>query len=475
MQNTNFNSMNCQAMVEQIWNYANQIAQIKNCSVEDVAHKLSKEALKKFLENPTEQNKPTHHKLAPEQVDENPSSCYNFFKSFVYDLQDLSHDRRQQILLNLQKYYPNISRMISNELVKEKVHKHLEKPSPFIHLVQKLSESVIGQDAAVNLMASSLTSTESGNRVFMFVGPSGVGKTELAKAVAKTKQSFVTFLMNQYQNDYDLSTFMGASTGYLGSDDLPYFAKALEVCKPSLISSSGLDKVYEVENAVILFDEFEKAHSKIKQSMLNIFSDFFCILRYTQPQIFSGNQNLSVRYQFKNCIMIATSNMYQDHILEAFKSNFSIHGIAEYFKKLNSEYPTKNSYSKELLSRMKVIPFGPIPSGKLYQKIIKRHLDNFLHNLRKKFREVSIENEDKVLSVLEKELYDDGCDIRKMSRYFLDITRLNHEHEHRWCSSSDVKIMFYSDSNTAYIKTFTFIDLMNCYSEVSEPISLKLS
>lgn len=173
-----------------------------------------------------------------------------------------------------------------------------------LHLADELHRRVIGQDEAVDAVADAIQRSRAGlsdpNRPiasFMFLGPTGVGKTELAKALAEymfnTEAAMVRLDMSEYMEKHTVSRLIGAPPGYVGYEEGGQLTEA----------------VRRRPYSVILFDEVEKAHNDVFNVLLQILDDG----RVTDSQGRTVN--------FKNAVIILTSNIGSASILEAMETD----------------------------------------------------------------------------------------------------------------------------------------------------------
>lgn len=395
---------------------------------------LCVDAVIRYLSNPSEKDsKPTSFALAPEQVANTPLEI-EFFELIIAKINNMPPHEKQQLLENFKILYPSVFKFMIDEET-QAILKRTD-PNPLDSIIEKLQASVIGQTRAVHQTASILlrqihTETPK-NECFLFVGPSGVGKTELAIAVGRMQRKFIKFDMAAYASENKISDFFGSSAGLSGSLSRPHFAEKLDETSPDELSeSTKTHLIYEVKNVVILFDEFEKAHTIVRQSLLAIFDKWKCSMSYTQNRRSSFSlkeKKIELEYRFKNCTMIGTSNLFQQDILSAFEKGLSVDEIEELFRKLNQEnqgnFLTQTApFSSELLGRMKVIPFGAIPKGKCYQNILRVKLNLFFIEVKNTygFMSVDYDKNPKLLEILESKLYGTGVDLRRIQRYLSDI------------------------------------------------------
>ena len=212
---------------------------------------------------------------------------------------------------------------------------------------------VIGQDEGVSKVADAILRSRAGIRdprrpigSFMFLGPTGVGKTELAKALAEAlfddERAMVRIDMSEYMEKYSVSRLIGAPPGYVGYDEGGQLTEAVR------------RKPY----AVLLFDEIEKAHPDVFNVLLQVLDDG----RITDSQ--------GRTVDFKNTIIIMTSNLGSDIILDGIRDGEISEGARESVDML-----LKRSFRPEFLNRLdEIICFKPLTKndiGRIIELAIK--------------------------------------------------------------------------------------------------------
>lgn len=358
----------------------------------------------------------------PSQVDPFVrDSDLTYFRNFASSIQN---SPRKRILMNrLKQIYPNVYQHILSEHMKSlpATSREAREDGLYATYFRQLNERVIGQENATGLLAGLLASQqrEPASRVFLFVGPSGVGKTELAKAVSEIKgDRFIRFDMNTHSGASSASDIFGSPAGYVGSTSPPAIAAELEKLHPVTIGRDGRTEIRQVNDAVLLFDELEKAGYETKQSLLRLLDEMTCRVQYTRKR-----ENVSIEYRLRNSILIGTSNLFKGEIRDAFKTGLEAGEVAKLFKQLNEGSSILGKYPEELLNRMCVVPFNPIPRGHCFQSIIKKQLNESCIGFRRKFQfhEVILEHEAEILEALENHLYGTGDDLRGITNFFSKI------------------------------------------------------
>lgn len=262
-----------------------------------------------------------------------------------------------------------------------------------LRLEDELRERVIGQDEAIKAVSNAVIRARAGLKdikrpigSFIFLGPTGVGKTELAKTLARTlfdtEDNIIRIDMSEYMEKYSVSRLIGAPPGYVGYEEGGQLTEAVR------------RKPY----SVILFDEIEKAHDDVFNIFLQILDDG----RLTD--------NKGKTVDFKNCIIIMTSNIGSSHLL----SNTNESGIDENIRKYVMD-EMKARFKPEFLNRLDdIIMFKPLTTNE-----ITKIIDIFIGDIRKRLEDKNIKLHitDEAEKLMAREGYDPVYGARPLKRY----------------------------------------------------------
>ncbi len=260
-----------------------------------------------------------------------------------------------------------VAKLISSE--KEKL----------LNLEENMKKRVIGQDNAIKLVSDAILKSRSGikdpNRPiasFLFLGPTGVGKTEVARTLAyelfDDERHMVRIDMSEYMEKYSVSRLIGSPPGYVGYEEGGQLTEA----------------VRRNPYSIVLFDEIEKAHSDVLNLLLQILDDGRC----------TDSNGRTV--DFKNTIIIMTSNLGSDKILDG-NTNLVMDEV-------------KNSFRPEFINRIDEI----IIFNTLSKDAINKILDKIIFEIENRLKDINVK-----LSITDnarKELIDAGYDINYGAR-----------------------------------------------------------
>ena len=263
-----------------------------------------------------------------------------------------------------------------------------------LHLDDELHKRVIGQDEGVTKVSEAILRSKAGIKdptkpigSFLFLGPTGVGKTELAKALAAglfdNEQNMVRIDMSEYMEKYSVSRLIGAPPGYVGYDEGGQLTEAVR------------RKPY----SVILFDEIEKAHPDVFNVLLQVLDDG----RITDSQ--------GRTVDFKNTIIILTSNIGSSYLLEGIDDNGDINpqNANLVMEELRAHF------RPEFLNRLdEIIMFKPLTKGN-----IRNIIDLLIKDLNKRLedKELHLELTEAAIGFITEEAYDPLYGARPLKRY----------------------------------------------------------
>jgi ATP-dependent Clp protease ATP-binding subunit ClpB len=267
-----------------------------------------------------------------------------------------------------------------------------------MHLEEYLHKRIVGQDEAVKLVSQVVRSSRAGlsdpdkpTGSFIFLGPTGVGKTELAKTLAEflfgSENALVRIDMSEYMEKYSVSRLIGAPPGYVGYEEGGQLTEA----------------VRRRPYSVVLFDEFEKAHQDVFNVLLQVLDDG----RLTD------NQGRTV--DFRNTILIMTSNIGSDLIMAAYERLQDV-GPTEIYTNIKTQILTllRHSLRPEFINRIdEIVVFKPLSVQEI-EKIVEIEFTEVKSRLLG--RGLSATLTEKARNYLAKEGYDPQFGARPLKR-----------------------------------------------------------
>ncbi|MBQ4030870.1 MAG: AAA family ATPase [Bacilli bacterium] len=259
-----------------------------------------------------------------------------------------------------------------------------------LKLEENMGKRVIGQDEVLKKVSNAIIRSRAGikdpNRPigsFLFLGPTGVGKTEVAKTLAyelfDDERHMIRIDMSEYMEAFNVSRLIGAAPGYVGYEEGGQLTEA----------------VRRNPYSIVLFDEIEKAHPDVFNILLQILDDG----RITDSQ--------GRTVDFKNTIIIMTSNLGSEYILENNPNKFEL---------INKEL--HSTFKPEFLNRIdEILYFNSLNKDVVYKILDKLVLEI---NNRLKNRNITIELSDKAKEHIIDEAYDEAFGARPIKRYLSD-------------------------------------------------------
>ncbi len=313
----------------------------------------------------------------------------------IKEKEESMHDNYETALLKEEVTEEEISQIVSKWTgipVTRLVEGEREK---LLRLEEELSNRVIGQDEAVTAVANAVIRARAGMKdenkpigSFIFLGPTGVGKTELAKTLARnlfdSEENIIRIDMSEYMEKYSVSRLIGAPPGYVGYEEGGQLTEAIR----------------RNPYSVVLFDEIEKAHEDVFNVFLQILDDG----RLTD--------NKGKTIDFKNTIIIMTSNIGSSHLLE------DSGVITEKTKDLVMS-EMKSRFKPEFLNRVDdIIMFKP-----LNIEGIKKIINIFIDHVRRRLydKNIGLEITDVAKEILATEGYDPVYGARPLKRYIGNV------------------------------------------------------
>ena len=401
--------------------------QIEEVSLKKETDDISKSRLEKIQKELTEQREKYNEMAAKWKNEKESIEKINKLKEQIektkadieyakkeYDL-NRAAELQYSTLPNLTKeleesekvYEKSKSNLLRNKVTEEEIAKIVSRwtgipvsklaegeKEKLIHLADILHKRVIGQDEAVEKVADAILRSRAGiadpNRPigsFLFLGPTGVGKTELSKALAEClfddEKNMIRIDMSEYMEKFSVSRLIGAPPGYVGYDEGGELTEAVR------------RKPY----SVVLFDEIEKAHPDVFNILLQVLDDG----RITDSQ--------GRLIDFKNTIIILTSNLGANIILDGIDESGKI--SAEATNEVHNLL--KTTFRPEFLNRIdEIVMFNPLTKNE-----IGKIVDLLLENVKKRLadKSLSLEVTEKAKDLIIEQGYDVSFGARPLKRF----------------------------------------------------------
>lgn len=281
-----------------------------------------------------------------------------------------------------------------------------EDKNKYLKLSSTLKRSIIGQDQAISLITDAIKRSKTGitdpNRPigsFVFLGPTGVGKTELAKVLAESlfdsKEAIIKIDMSEFMEKHNVSRLVGAPPGYVGYDE----------------AGKLTEQVRQKPYSVILFDEIEKAHPEVFNLLLQILED---------GELTDAKGR---KVNFRNTIVILTSNIGVQKLNAQQAIGFTTNKktVGDDYDKMKSDIikDLKEHFRPELLNRLdKIVVFKPLGQKEI-EAIAKLQLDNLVLRVKKEGIELKLDQ--KVVKYVSKHGFEPNYGARPIRRAISDL------------------------------------------------------
>ncbi len=318
----------------------------------------------------------------------------NRLKKFQTSRRILNEEITEEDIANIVSRWTGIpvSKMLEGEAEK------------LLRMEDELRKRVIGQDEAIKKISEAVRRSRAGISYedrpigsFMFLGPTGVGKTELAKVLAKfmfnDEKALIRVDMSEYMERHSVSKFIGAPAGYVGYEE----------------GGQLTEQVRHRPYSIILFDEIEKAHPEVFNVMLQILDNGHL------------TDSKGRKVNFKNTVLIMTSNVGSQFLRHAETLGFATKEEKESEKKTETEIRERikkaleAKFKPEFLNRLDEIIIFNTLSRKDIEKIVKIQIDMVAKRLLEK--DIILKVSDTALSFLAKEGYNPHYGARPLKRF----------------------------------------------------------
>ena len=297
------------------------------------------------------------------------------------------------------------------------VNQMLETESEkLLHMEARLHERIIGQEEAIHAISDAIRRARSGLKdpsrpigSFIFIGPSGVGKTELAKALAwfmfDDEEALVRIDMSEYREQHTVSRLFGAPPGYVGYEEGGQLTEAVR------------RRPYRV----VLFDEIEKAHPEVWNALLQILDD---------GRMTDGQGNV---VDFRNTVLIMTSNLGTEYVTKGGTLGFLTQKADDDERAMHDkiEKALKGAFRPEFLNRVdEIIMFSPLSIEQM-EEIVVLQMKEVQDRLNE--HDITVQLTDAARNWLAKEGYDPAFGARPLRRAIQKMSRVRF----RWNCSAE--------------------------------------
>jgi len=289
--------------------------------------------------------------------------AFKILRKMLNDLEAVSSKEKKEIVKS------DVASTIANKTGIPTGKLQADEKERLLNMEEQLRKRVIGQDHAIKVITEAVLESRSGlskpglpTGSFFFSGPTGTGKTELAKALAEflfqTESSIIRLDMSEFKEEHSAALLYGAPPGYVGYEE------------------GGLlvNKIRQKPYSIVLFDEIEKAHPSVFDIFLQILDEG------------KLHDRLGKEGDFSNCVVLFTSNIGSDHIVESFGQG-KIPKSSDLLEMMSSHF------RPEFLGRLtEIIPFSPITEENIV-KILKIQMKDLLKALEKQDITLDISDE----------------------------------------------------------------------------------